>query len=92
MLPPRATLASLTSSSRLESLGAALAFGSDHGPPLPARRRRPARARLPSSAVPSATAPRSRLGSAPLGSGSPRHRAGCRLFLQRCRRSPPPPP
>lgn len=46
MLPPRATLASLTSS-RLESLGAALAFGSDHGPPLPARRRSPARARPP---------------------------------------------
>lgn len=92
MLPPRATLASLTSSSRLESLGAALAFGSDHGPPLPARRRPPARARPPSSAVPSATAPRSRLSSAPLGSGSPRHRAGRRVFHQRCRRSPPPPP
>lgn len=46
VLPPRATLASLTSS-RLESLGAALAFGSDHGPPLPARRRSPARARPP---------------------------------------------
>lgn len=91
-LPPRATLASLTSSSRLESLGAALALGLDHGPPLPARHRPPARARPLSSAVPSATAPRSRLGSAPLGSGSPRHRAGRRLFLQSCRRSPPPPP
>ena len=48
-LPPRATLASLTSSSRLESLGAALALGLDHGPPLPARHRPPARARPLSS-------------------------------------------
>lgn len=51
-LPPRVTLASLTSSSRLESLGAALAFGSDHGPPLPARHRPPARARPPARPPP----------------------------------------
>lgn len=65
MLPARASPASLTSSSRLESPGAALAFGSEYGPPLPARRRQPARARPLSFAVPSvSTALRSRLASA----------------------------
>lgn len=49
-------------------------------------RPRAARARLLRG--PCATAPRSRLGSAPVGSGSPRHRGGRRLFLQR----PPPRP
>lgn len=71
---PRVALASLTSSP-LESLGAALACGSDPGPPPPAR------ARLLRG--PGATAPQSRLDSASLGSGSPRHRGWRRLFLQR---------
>lgn len=57
------------------------------------RRRPPARTRPPALVrCLSATAPRSRLGLAPLGSGSPRHRGGRRLFLHRRRRSPPPPP
>lgn len=53
-LPLRVALASLTSSSPPESLDAALAFGSDPGPPPPAR------ARLLSGR--GATSPRSRLG------------------------------
>lgn len=90
-LRSQANPASLTSSSRLESLGAALAFGSDHGPPLPARRRRP-RAPARPAPLPLCHRPSARLGSAPLGSGSPRHRGGRRLFLRRGRGSPPPPP
>lgn len=81
-LPPRVALASLTSSSPPESLDAALAFGSDSGPPPPAR------ARLLSDR--GATSPRSRLGSAPLGSGSPRHRGWRRFFLQRSPLRPSP--
>ncbi|XP_058390621.1 transcription initiation factor TFIID subunit 4 [Diceros bicornis minor] len=74
-LRPRAALASLTSSSRLESLGAALAFASDHGPPLPARRRPPALARPPPLPLCHRPSGPARLGAPGLGLPAPPRRA-----------------
>lgn len=82
--------ASLTSSVQLESLGAALASGYGHRPPLPPAPLQPRRAGQHAEAVPRhrPSAP-ARLRE-PLSSDSAFHRAGRQLFLLCSRRSPPP--